>query len=159
MLISERKRVVLDTNVVLRGLMAEKNCKKDSPSYKILRQFESNFFKLMMNARIKEEYDRKINEYVRKGYVNANDASHFMSLVVSDKAQYDRMFVTPLIDVIDDPSDNIFFLSNNCLNANYLVTSNSKHLDNAIRGDLKKLGSRLKIVNQEEFLVELKNYG
>ena len=154
MLISERKRVVLDTSVILRGLMAKKENKKDSFSYKILRQFESNHFKLMMNARIREEYDRKLNEHVKKGTVDPSDASHFMSLVVSDKAQYDRMFVTPPIDVVDDPTDNIFFLSNNCLKANFLVTVNSKHLNKAIKEDLKKLGSELQIVNQEEFLGE-----
>lgn len=154
MLTSERKRVILDTNVILKGLMAKKEKKRDSLSLKILHQFESNHFKLMMNSRIREEYDRKLNEYVKKGNINASDVSHFMNLVISDKAQYGRIYVTPPIDVIDDPSDNIFFLSENCLNANYLVTSNSKHLNNAIKKDLKKLGSGLKIVNQADFLSE-----
>lgn len=144
--------MVLDTSVIISGLMAKKKKDKDSPSFKILRQFENNLFKLMMNGRIKEEYDRKLNENVKKGKVDASDVSHFINLVVSDKAQYDRMFITPPIDVIDDPSDNIFFLSGNCLNANYLVTNNFKHFNNSIKEDLRKLGSQLQIVNPTEFL-------
>lgn len=154
MLTSERKRVVLDTSVILRGLMAKKMGKKDSFCYKIIRQFESNHFKLIMNSRIKEEYERKLNEHVKNGTVAPSDVSNFMSLVVSDKAQYDRMFVTPPVDVVDDPTDNIFLLSNNCLQANYLVTENSKHLNNTIREDLKKLRSGLQIVSPTEFLGE-----
>ena len=154
MLTSERKRVVLDTNIIIRGLRAKKENKKESFSYKILRQFESNHCKLMMNSKIREEYDRKLNKNVKEGKIDAVDAHHFLILSASDKAHYDRIYITPLIDVVNDPSDNIFFMSNNCLTANYLITANSKHLNNNIKADLKKLGSGLLIVNQAEFLGE-----
>ncbi len=50
MLISEAKRVVLDTSVIVSGIMAKQKNDKESPPWKILRWLEGSYYILEGNA-------------------------------------------------------------------------------------------------------------
>jgi len=155
MLFSKRLKVVLDVNILISGLISKKEGRANSPSYMILKQLENKLFTLNINPKIIEEYDRKLNEKVREDMILASDCSNFLNLVRKEGV-IDRMRIMPIIIVPNDPSDNYYFQSGNCLGSDYLVTGNAKHF-NPIKDDLIELGKKLKIVTPSEF-INIKKY-
>ena len=156
MLIQDVIKVTLDTNILIRGLIAKKR-NKESASYKILRQIESNKFRVMTNSRIIAEYREKLNSLASTGKINKSDADHYLKIILS-KQIIGRVSINSIIDIQEDPSDNIYFQSDNCLKADYLITENTKHFNNTIKEDIKKLNLKLRIVSSKEFLKLIKNH-
>ncbi len=156
MLTSQARRVVLDTSVVISGIHAKENDHEESNLLLILRWFEAGHFLLESNAKILDEYRRKMREKLQDGFLKKPEVVGIYFNMFQDKALFDRLLVTPPIYIPADPTDNIYFASNNCLTADYLVTSNTKHFTSEIQQDLVQLGSKLRIVTPAEFVAAVR---
>ena len=119
MLFADRMKVIIDVNVVISGLIAKKRGRDKAPPFMVLKQLESRMFTLVTNSYIVVEYDKKLNEKVREGLIDPEDCSKYMNLF-RNEGIVDRMLITPVIYVVSDPSDNIYFQSGNCLDADFL---------------------------------------
>ncbi len=144
----EHLRVVIDTSVFINALLAKSKGKSsENPCVRILNLFDANQFLLMANSQILDEYSRKINDR-EKIWVDPELGSEYINKV-REKASFGRILVEPQIYLTRDPKDNLFFRSENCLFADYLITTD---LDfNEAIDDLPKLGSKMKIVSPGEF--------
>lgn len=166
MLISETLKVVLDTDVLIRALMAKKAIDSLNKKIKlnsadpahcpllILRRFENSRFALMTNHLIIEEYEKKLQEKTKENLINPSDFSHYLKLI-KEKGIIDRILVKPIVIIDFDHNDNRYFRSLNCLNANFLITNNKRHFTETIQSDLNKISSPLLIVSPCEFLEKI----
>lgn len=155
MLISEAKRVVLDTSVIVSGIMAKQKNDKESPPWKILRWLEGSYYILEGNGKILEEYQRVLDQKANERVLLSQHVNYYLTLIRNRGLFNSPAYSRPPIYVTRDPSDGIYFSSPNCLNAHYLVTSNHKHFAE-IQEDLVKLGSPLKIVSPTEFITQIR---
>lgn len=148
-LVSELKTVILDTNVLISALKSIKD-KTDSVPLRILKQFEGTQLLLVTTHKIREEYKAKCQEKINEKLINSSDADYWLKLI-DEKSKIGSILRDPPIDVVGDPTDNIFFDSRICLQAKFLVTGNLKHLE-PIQKDLEKIDSPLKIISPSDFL-------
>ncbi len=150
MLVSDSKKVVLDTSVLISGIRAKENQRNDSSAFRILRWFEAGQFLLMMNGKIMDEYQRVLDEQAQSHEISGKNVGYFLQLI-RHNGVFGSLLRNQVIYNPRDPSDNIFFLSSNCISADYLVTLNDRHFKN-IAPDLLKLNSKLKITSPDEFV-------
>lgn len=149
MLRSAAIKVVLDTSVIVSGLMAKKQG-KDTAALSILHWLEARLFLLECNGNIMSEYQRVLDEKAQSHDVEGRDVGWLLSMVRKEGC-FDHILVRPPIFVSHDPSDNIYFDSLNCIFANFLVTSNTRHFNDEIRKDLVALKSGIVLCKPNEF--------
>lgn len=148
-------KVVVDTNVIISGILGKQARKKDDSSFAILRWLEARHFLLMMNGKIMDEYQRKLDQKVADHTLLGADIGHYLKLI-REVGVFGRMFAEPMIYIPQDPSDNIYFLSSNCITADYIVTGNHKHFTD-VQSDLVSLGSKLKVISPHDFVQQIRS--
>src|SRR3989338_5954812 len=127
MLYENLTKVTIDTSVLVQAARSvDKNI--DNENSKLIRQLDNNRFVLEANARILTEYERVLNDQVKQGKIHSETAGKILKLV-RERGHFGRFFVDPVIVIPPDFSDNHFFASPNCLGADYLITSNSRHFE------------------------------
>ena len=151
MLVSDLKRVVIDTSVLVSGILALQKKEETSASLKILRWIEAGQLLLEGNCAILAEYEKILLRKINDGEIDSQKANFYIKLF-RDKGLFNsRTLLHPLIYVSRDPSDGIYFISKNCLDAHFLITGNEKHFAE-VRDDLFKLKKTLQIVSPSEFV-------
>lgn len=140
---------ILDTNVVVDGLIARHEGRSADVCYKILEKLESNHFHLAMNSYLLEEYSRVLGgKATVKTKVNTTDVSELINYVTS-YGYFGRLLVDK-DDISRDRDDNILFDGSQMLSANYLVTSDWNDLNPA---KLKNKPGNVIIVKPADFIV------
>ena len=150
MLLKNSNKIVLDTCVLIRALMNKSNnSKKDNEYVKIFNLMDANRIIIMTNHKILTEYSEQINKKVREETINAELGSKYLNLIRA-KSVCGRELINPPIFLSQDPKDNIFLASENCIYANYLITEDH-HFEEA-KADLIELNSKMLIVTAKEFI-------
>ena len=133
------KRVVIDTNVIISGLI-----KKESTPGEILRAWMENKFILLLSPQIFEEVSRVIRHpKVRQYHVLQDEEIEDFLLNLYSSTQETEGKID--LDVVDDPDDNIFIACAIEGNAEYVVTGDKIFLK------LKEYKG-IKIITPSQFL-------
>lgn len=149
---SNKKRVVLDTNIIISAL---KNNTAGGLCFTILERFKQNHFLLILNAHLFQEYDKKLNELFKNGELSdANKISQTIN-EIHRRALFCRMPVASrLPDIPNDPDDILLIEIPIVENIDYVVTD-----DNKTRNNLKNIFSSGKpeVINSREFIKILRH--
>lgn len=144
---ARRPNVVLDTNVVVSGVLT-----RTGPPFEILHLWHARRFTLIVTDRVNREYHRVLSEArinpLRK--LRGFDARLFLHLLAIDAVWIDRE-IEPIIRSRDPNDDQLLSAALNG-NADILVTGDIDLLE--LAGDTR-LGS-LRILTPREFLDELR---
>lgn len=144
---ARRPNVVLDTNVVVSGVLT-----RTGPPFEILHLWHARRFTLIVTDRVNREYHRVLSEarINRLRKLRGFDARLFLHLLAIDAVWIDRE-IEPIIRSRDPNDDQLLSAALNG-NADILVTGDIDLLE--LAGDTR-LGS-LRILTPREFLDELR---
>lgn len=144
---ARRPRVVLDTNVVVSGVLT-----RTGPPFEILHLWHARRFTLVVTERVNREYHRVLSEArtKRTQKFRGFDAEFFLHLLAVDAVWIDRE-IEPIIRSRDPNDDHLLSAAMNG-NADVLVTGDIDLLE--LAGD-PRLGS-LRIITPRNFADELK---
>ena len=135
-------RIVLDTNVLLSGLLSP-----SGPPGNIVRLITSGAVRICYDARILVEYRQVL---LRPTFPFAE--IQVDSLLDQLEADGDLVAALPLVDRLPDPDDEIFLEVALTGNAHCLVTGNLEHYPEPGRRGVR-------VVSPREFLEVFRNWG
>jgi putative PIN family toxin of toxin-antitoxin system len=117
-------RVVIDANVFISGLLS-----KSGPPGQILDAWVEGLFSLYISPQIAAEIQRVLDYPRIRERLGPGQASQFITLLLTAAEWVDGNLV--LTTLTQDPSDNIYLACAVEAKADYLITGNLKHYDEA----------------------------
>jgi putative PIN family toxin of toxin-antitoxin system len=137
-----RIKIVLDTNIILSGLLSKKGS-----SYKILKLIPSGKFDIFISVPLILEYESVLLKQIKKLNLNKSDINDFLDYICS-AAEHTKIFFLwrPILkDAYDDHILELAVASS----ADYIVTYNLKDFHES-----KKFG--IESISPEDFLNKLR---
>ena len=148
---TDKIRVVLDTNVILNALIV-KSGRASTPNDEekacvlILERWKAGEITVGLNTSLKDEYERKLEEWAKKGNITRKDVTDIKAMI--QNARYVRSLVDkPEAFKKANQKDDILF---DGLSASYLVTT-----DNGVKPEKMKINPPYgEIIKPSKFVAE-----